>query len=362
MKELERVYLYWFAFHAYISNEKKRELLEIGVSPEQLYQMKHGERKQYFSSQEEERFVRSCTLEKTKQEMEWASRNHVRIVFWTEDEYPTKLKKIYDYPLGLFIKGKLPDEKFLSIAMVGARDITPYGMQAADYFSSQLARRGVQIISGLARGVDGYSHKGALKANGYTLGVLGCGIDLQYPKSNCYLYDQMEQKGGIISEFPPGTPPIARNFPKRNRIISGISDGVFVLEAKERSGSLITADLALEQGRDVFALSGRYYDDMSKGCLELIQKGAKLVYKPENIIEEFSFAREIHTNFTNVKKISLANKEKLVYDCLRLEPKYVDYIVSECQLPVSEVLTILTMLEVKQYIIQEQKNYYRIKE
>lgn len=362
MKELDQIYLYWFAFHANLSDKKKRELLDMSLTPKYLYHMKHEERKQYFYPQEEERFVKSCTLEKTKQEIEWANRNHVRIIFWTEEEYPTKLKKIYDYPLGLFIKGKLPDEKTLSIAMVGARDITPYGMQAADYFSSQLARRGVQIISGLARGVDGYSHKGALKADGYTLGVLGCGIDLQYPKSNRYLYDQMEQTGGIISEFSPGTPPIARNFPKRNRIISGMSDGVFVLEAKKRSGSLITADLALEQGRDVFALSGRYYDDMSSGCLELIQKGAKLVYKPENIIEEFPFAREIYTNFTNVKKISLANQEKLVYDCLRLEPKYIDHIVSECKLPISEVLTTLTMLEVKQCIIQEQKNYYRIKE
>lgn len=360
--EIDRMYLHWFSFHANISDQKKRKLLDLHINPEQLYKMNHLERKQYFYEKEEDRFVGSCSLEKTKQELDWCNRNRVRMIYWIDKEYPHRLKKIYDYPFGLFLKGRLPDEKALSIAMVGSRDMTPYGRQAANYFSAQLASQGVQIISGLARGIDAHSHKGALWANGYTMGVLGCGIDIQYPKTNGYLYDQIERTGGIISEYPLQTPPIARNFPRRNRIISGISDGVFVLEAKERSGSLITADLALEQGREVFALPGRYYDDMSCGCLNLIQKGAKLVYHPENIIEEFYFVKKDCTNFGDAKKISLAKKEKLVYDCLRLEPKYIDYIVSESQLPVSEVLAILTMLELKQYIIQEQRNYYRIKE
>jgi DNA processing protein len=354
--------MHWFAFHAKMSDRKKHMLLELGKTPEEIYHFSRSDIQQYFREKESERFLSSQSMEDTKRDIEWLERNRGYTVFWTDFKYPEKLRQIYDFPLGLCVKGRLPKEKILSIAMVGAREVTPYGRQAAEYFSKELSRSGVQIISGLARGVDGCSHRGALSVEGYTLGVLGCGIDLQYPKSNQYLYEQMEEKGGIISEYPIGTPPFSSNFPKRNRIISGISDGVFIIEAKEKSGSLITADFALEQNREVFALPGRYYDELSYGCLNLLQKGAKLVYHPKNITEEYAFFSQIQTNFTKQKNFPLADKEKVVYDCLRLEPKYIDKIVSECCLPVSEVLTILTILEIKQYIIQTQKNYYRIKE
>jgi DNA processing protein len=362
MTEKERLYAHWFAFRAGMSDMKKRQLLELGKTPEQIYHFGTIERRMYFYEEEETAFLENRCLERTKRDVDWLDRNRGWTVFWCEEDYPSRLLQIYDFPLGLCGKGKLPAEEALTIAMVGARDLTPYGKQAAQYFSSELAGNGVQIVSGLARGIDGCCHRSAIEAGGYTLGVLGCGIDLQYPKSNQYLYEQMEESGGLISEYPIGTPPLSMHFPKRNRIISGISDGVFVIEAKERSGSLITADLALEQDRDVFALPGRYYDDLSKGCLNLIQKGAKLVYNTKNITEEYDFYRQKQTKLTKQKNFSLAKNEKVVYDCLRLEPQYIDKIVSECQLPISEVLPILTILEMKQYIIQTQKNYYRIKE
>ncbi|MEE1313558.1 MAG: DNA-processing protein DprA [Lachnospiraceae bacterium] len=361
MKMQEKIYYHWFCFQAKVSNRKKRTLLQLGFKPERIFFMTASETKLYFTNQEQEVFKQSQNLETTKREMEWLNRYHGWTVFWDEESYPGKLKEICDYPLGLYGKGKLPDEERLSIAMVGARDASPYGVQAAEYFARELASAGVQIISGLARGIDGHSHKSALNS-GYTLGVLGCGLDIQYPKSNAYLYEQLERYGGIVTEYPLGTMPMPQNFPCRNRIISGLSHGVFVIEARERSGSLITADLALDQGREVFALSGRYYDILSSGCLNLLQKGAKLVYKPENITEEFPNWSSSSINFVSKRKISLAKKEKLVYDCLRLEPKHVDIIVKETNLPVPEVLSILTILEIKQYIIQMDHNYYRMKD
>ncbi|MDO4942443.1 MAG: DNA-processing protein DprA [Lachnospiraceae bacterium] len=362
MIERERIYDHWFAFHAGLTGKKKRELLLFGKTPEQIYHFTYADCRQFFYENEIKRFKETCTLESSKRDIDWLDRNHGWTVFWNEDLYPEKLKQICDYPLGLCVKGKLPVDNRLSIAIVGSRDMSPYGQQAASFFSQELAKSGVQIISGLARGIDGCSHDAALKVGGYTLGVLGCGIDVQYPKSNQYLYEQIEARGGIISEFPIGTTPQPYLFPIRNRIISGISDGVFVIEAKERSGSLITADYALEQNRDVFALTARYYDDLSYGCLNLIEHGAKPVYRLENITEEYKNNYEFCTKLTNSKNFSLAKKEKLVYDCLRLEPKGIDQIVAECKLSVGEVLTILTMLELKQYIIQTQNNYYRIKE
>lgn len=360
MREEERMYLHWFCFHAQISYQKKRFLCRLSIPPKRLFYMEAGACRAYFQETEMASFLKSRELETTKREIAWLHRNNGWTVFWNEERYPEKLKQIYDYPLGLYGIGRLPKEEQLSIAMVGARDATPYGIQAAQYFAKELAAQKIAIISGLARGIDGESHRAALMAKGYTMGVLGCGLDVVYPKSNGYLYEQMKEQGGIVTEYPLGRQPLARNFPLRNRIISGLSDGVFVIEAKKKSGSLITADLALDQGKEVFALSGRYYDVLSSGCMDLIQKGAKLVYSPKDIMEEFALLRQNFVKFISNKKIPLAKNEKLVYDCLRLEPRHVNEIANEAQLPMSEVLSILTVLEMEQYIRQVDKNYYRM--
>lgn len=362
IKNKENLYDHWFSFHAGISLRKKHELLKMKVTPEALFFSTKAQRKSYFTSREEEAFLSTKDLEWTKRELDWLDRNRAFTVFWKEENYPPLLKQIDDFPLGLYVKGCLPDPKKLSIGMVGAREMTPYGKDAALFFAEQLAKEDVQIISGLARGIDACCHRKALQVKGYTLGVLACGIDVQYPRSNGYLYEQMEQVGGLISEFPIGSMALKYHFPIRNRIISGISNGVFVLEAKKKSGSLITANQALEQGRDVFALPGRYYDDTSLGAMELIQSGAKLVYNVENITEEYHFHQKKQTNFTKEKKLLLDNTQKVVYDCLRLEPKHIDTIVMETGLSISEVLAVLTILEVKKEIIQTQKSFYRLKE
>ena len=204
---------------------------------------------------------------------------------WNED-YPEKLKNIEDCPFGIYVKGNLPDENRLSVAIVGARMCSSYGRMATEEISEMLCEYDVQIISGLAMGIDGIGQKAAVDAGGRTFGVLGCGVDICYPKQNIDLYMRMQQRGGLISEFNVGTEPVARHFPMRNRIISGLSDIVIVVEAKEKSGSLITADMALEQGKDVLAVPGRINDSLSKGCNYLIKQGGGMILSPEDLVGE----------------------------------------------------------------------------
>ena len=208
-----------------------------------------------------------------------------RFIHMNHKDYPDKLRHIYLPPPGLYVRGRLPSADSPCLAMVGSRRATNYGRGFAKDYARILSECGVQIISGLAAGVDTESHIGALQAGGYTAAVLGGGIDSIYPRENFRLYREMYARGGVISEYNIGVPNNSGLFPMRNRIISGLSDGIFVLEAAEKSGSLITASQGLEQGKDIFALPGRVTDEMSKGCNELIAQGAIPVNNPEDILD-----------------------------------------------------------------------------
>ncbi len=201
--------------------------------------------------------------------------------------YPEKLRNLFDYPIHIFIRGQLPDPARLSIAVVGARECSYYGRDMARMFGYRLAEAGVNVISGMARGVDGWAHQGALESGGSTVAVLGCGVDVCYPAEHQRLYESIAKRGGILSEYPPGVKAKPCFFPLRNRLISGLSDGILVVEAKERSGSLITADAALEQGKDVFVIPGRIGDELSVGCNRLIRQGAVPVLAPGDILEYY---------------------------------------------------------------------------
>ena len=214
--------------------------------------------------------------------------NNIDIISINDKEYPFSLKEIYSPPLNLYIRGNkiILNEK--SIAIVGCRDASKYGINVAEKFAFNLSKKGFNIVSGLARGIDSFAHMGAIKANEKTIAVLGNGLDLIYPKENTEIAKKILNIGGaIISEFPLGTPPEKRNFPARNRIISGMSKGVLVVEAKEKSGTMITVDFALEQGRDVFAIPGNIDSINSVGTNEAIKQGAKLVTCWEEIVEEY---------------------------------------------------------------------------
>ena len=203
-----------------------------------------------------------------------------------EEGYPKKLTNIPDPPWAIYYVGKLPSDEEKSIAVIGARNCSEYGKAMARQFGEMLAGEGIQIVSGMARGIDGIGQQAALEAGGYSLAVLGCGVDICYPPENRQLYERLIAEGGICSEYPPGIEPRPVLFPPRNRIISGLCDGVLVIEAKERSGTLITVDMALEQGRDVYALPGRATDPLSSGCNKLIRQGAELVASPQEMLRE----------------------------------------------------------------------------
>ncbi len=208
---------------------------------------------------------------------------------WThlcKEDYPKKLKNIEDPPIILFYKGKLPDEKRPSVAIVGARECSAYGEKVAGIFARELSVKGVQIISGMARGIDGIAQRNSIKVNGSTFGILGFGVDVIYPKDNAGLFNDILENGGLISEFLPKTEPQKSFFPARNRIISGLSDIVLVVEARKKSGTYITVTQALEQGRDVYAVPGRITDLLSEGCNSLLANGAGIAFNSDVLIEE----------------------------------------------------------------------------
>lgn len=287
------------------------------------------------------------------------------IIEKTQPAYPERLRILEDMPDKLYVTGELPADHIPSLAIVGARNCSCYGKHMAYEYARVLAKAGVQIISGLARGIDAAAHGGALAAGKKTFGVLGCGVDICYPASSRRIYEKMKEQGGVLSELAEGTPPMAYHFPRRNRMISGLADGVLVIEAKEKSGSLITADLALEQGKAVFALPGRVGDLLSEGCNRLIYQGAVPAWKPEIILEEMNWSTksglQIASRERNMQEkeiLGLATEDFLVYSCLDLNPKPVSRIQEETGLSASGLMSSLMRLVIGGQAKEVWKNHY----
>ncbi|HIE09258.1 MAG TPA: DNA-protecting protein DprA, partial [Armatimonadetes bacterium] len=263
------------------------------------------------------------------------------------ERYPRLLLEIPDPPLCLFVKGDLrPDEP--CVAVVGTRRASNYGRLMAERIARELASQGVCVVSGLARGIDASAHRGALEAGGRTIAVLGTGLDVAYPPENRDLQEEIARKGALLTELPLGTMPHPWNFPLRNRIISGLSYGVVVVEAPEDSGALITAATAAEQGREVFAVPGEVMSGKSKGCHRLIKEGAKLVEDASDIVEEIpALSERPPLPLLRPPIEGLPPSEARVFECLDLTEKHVDTIAAEAGLPPAEVVKALTMLEIK---------------
>ncbi len=270
----------------------------------------------------------------------------IRALTWDDPAYPSRLKSIAQPPPVLYVRGEWRDEDEWAIAIVGTRRVTAYGRQVAEETASFLAQNGATIVSGLARGVDGIAHKAALQAGGRTVAVLGSGVDVLYPPEHRALAEKIIENGALISDYPPGTPPESSNFPPRNRIISGLSLAVVVVEAGTTSGALITAEFAAEQGREVFAVPGNIFAPQSKGTNRLLRDGAHPMLEPKDILETLNLT-QIHEHRAAQRALPANETELRLLQTLGAEPLHVDELRRELQLPVAEVSAALTMMELK---------------
>lgn len=283
-----------------------------------------------------------------------------KIIKKGDSEYPEKLLKIKGAPEKIYIRGKLPDPKKKTVAIVGARNCTDYGLTLAKTISRILSLNDVQVISGLAMGIDTAGHLGALEVEKPTFAVLGCGVDICFPSHNSNIYNRiLDFGGGILAEVDIGTPPLPHNFPLRNRIISGFADVVVVVEARDKSGSLITADFALEQGKTIFACPGRVGDSLSRGTNNLIKQGAYILTSADDILEYLGLI--VDGILPKVEKDikTLDYFEKIVYDALSVETLHIDQIVEKTKMPVSKCLNTIMSLELNGFVETSINNYYR---
>jgi len=294
-----------------------------------------------------------------KQEHALLEKHQARVIGFQDECYPALLKKIPDFPVLLYWKGALETIDSLSVAIVGSRKASAYGLSSSERFAGELSNLGVTVISGMARGVDTIAHQGALAKQGLTVAVLGSGLANIYPRENARLFYKIAETGAVISEFPMRTEPISYNFPRRNRIISGLSLGVIVIEAFERSGALITSRLALEQGREVFALPGNINNPAAQGTNSLIKQGAKLMTSLEDVLEELKVQM---SGALNAEKLEnqpegapppppdLSREETKIYAILGDEPMHIDMIANQSARSVSELSSVVLGLEMKRLI------------
>lgn len=362
-------YRYWLANLYNIGVKKIEQLLEFCGSAEELFHtsvegLSTLKRNGAFAGIISDKDIETIVANRDKNRIidEYLRLISSGVSFVTQDDatYPYKLRNIYGAPYALYLKGRLPGREEKVIAIVGARECSAYGIEMTKYLSGEIAKEGVHIISGLARGIDTYAHQGALCAGGVTSAVMGCGIDICYPRENFNLYMDIQEKGGIISEYPPNTKPLAGNFPMRNRIISGLSDGVLIIEAKEKSGSLITVDYGLEQGKEIYALPGRATDRLSEGCNNLIKQGAKAVTSPKDVLEDLLMGYSDRGGLAIIDNITDSNQRR-VYSCLNSDPKHIGEVASLVGLPMEIIMEHLLLLELKGIIKQTIKNYYCIR-
>lgn len=380
-------YWVWLAECRGVSNQARLALLRHFGSPEDVFYADTGEILLTEGiTREQAKALEDHKLNKADKILADCQRLGLRILTIQDAEYPGRLQNIYDPPCLLYVKGRLPaiDEE-AAVAVVGTRDCTPYGVACAEKLGYGLASGGAVVVSGLAKGIDAAASRGALRAGGVTVGVVGNGLDVHYPYESRYLYEDIAAAGALLSEYPPGTEPAGNHFPARNRIISGLSLATLVVEAPERSGALITAETALEQGRDVFAVPGPIDAPTSVGCNRLIRDGAGLVSDAWDILREYAgrFPEKLKQDEAREQPAVLGyqarqksepkpvppsldlNKSSLTDDQLNLlramsdeEPALVDDLIEQTGIPTRRVLSALTLLEMEQLVTQHSGKRY----
>ena len=350
---------YWLALHLIprLGNIGFKNLLEKFKDPERVFQAGLSDLMSVDGVRQtiaEKILGREYTTD-PEEYLRQVEKHQARIILYSEPAYPLALRQIHDPPMVLYARGNDLPLNMSCIAVVGSRHPTPYGQKAAEKIGQGLARRGLGVVSGMARGIDSAAHWGCLSGRGFTVAVIGTGIDVVYPSSNQKLFDQITQKGAVISEFPLGTPPEPKNFPIRNRIISGLSMGVVVVEATKNSGSLITASIALDQGREVFAVPGSINSFKSTGCHFLIKQGAGLIENSDDILDQLGLNYPHAPKRDTYKEAPMPPmeaSEKAIYSIIGEYPTHIDQIAKESNLKPSDVSGLLLRMELKGIITQ----------
>jgi DNA processing protein len=356
---------YWVGFSKMpgIGRVKTSQLLEYFTTMEHAWKASAGELKRAgLDSKTVDTIVNLRPRIAPDEEMDSLKQYNVKVLTCDSTAYPQRLKEIYDYPPVLYVRGTLLPEDECCLAVVGTRRATVYGRQVAEELVTDLARNGITIVSGLAKGIDSIAHRAALEASARTIAVFGCGLDIVYPAENAKLAREIMEHGALISEYPLGTKPKADNFPRRNRIMSGLSLGVLVIEAGESSGALITANQALEQNREVFAVPGSILSPASRGTNHLIQEGAKLVRNYVDILEELNLAM-MAQQLEMKELLPVDETESLLLKQLSREPTHIDDICRHSGLATALVSSALTMMELKGMVKQVGgMNYVLVRE
>lgn len=296
------------------------------------------------------------------EEMERLARHNITALTWHDESYPQRLKEIHDPPPVLYVRGDLADAIEWSVAVVGTRRPTPYGRQAAEELSYALAANSICVVSGLARGIDAIAHRAALDAGGRTVAVLACGLDIVYPPEHAKLALEIAERGALVSDYSPGTQPRGDYFPRRNRIMSGISLGVLVVEGDVKSGAMITSRLAMEQNREVFALPGSIFSPHSRGTNALIKDGAKIVLRVEDVLEDLNLTM-VPQQMEMKEIIPTTDTEAALIRHISREPVHIDEVCRGSGLPIATVSSVLAMLELKGLVRQMgPMSYVRVRE
>ncbi|HEX2953621.1 MAG TPA: DNA-processing protein DprA [Bacillota bacterium] len=358
MNDRERAF--WVCLHRVegIGPRRFNRVLQEWGTPEAAWQQTPEELRRVLGKKPADAFLRICDEDPMKVFNRVVAEG-ISMVFLNEEEYPKNLQSIDNPPPVLYYRGDIRPEDRAAVAIVGSRTATPNGLLNAEQIAAELAAQGVVIVSGLARGVDTAAHRGALAGGGRTIAVLGSGIDIVYPPENEKLAEEITKTGILLSEFPLGEGPRQGNFPARNRIISGLSLGVLVVEAARDSGSLITAGLALEQGREVFAVPGPIHSEACYGSNRLIRQGAYLVQSIDDILEGLNLMRITSEQLSAVKEEFLQKNEEQVMEVLAKGPQHIDIIVRDSRMAASEVAGLLVVLELKGLIQPMPGKIYR---
>jgi DNA processing protein len=333
-----------------LTENKLYDLLERFGSPRNLLSAAYVDLKALAGPEIANKIVRYSIDETLRKKNELVDKLGIEVIPYYSTNYPSWLKNIDHFPPVIFSRGNILPEDEVAIAVIGTRGATVYGKEIARRFAGDFAKAGATVISGLARGIDTEAHIGALQNNGRTIAVLGCGIDICYPPENGDLMKKIIEHGAVISEFDIGTPPFAQNFPKRNRIVSGLAKAIVAIEAKEKSGVMNTVRWALEQNKDVFAIPGNIYSKTSYGTNRLIKDGAIPVTSADEVLDYLGMKHTKQDRET--KEILLDNAEKAVWEALSFEPIYLDSIAERIDQPTSTILNVLLKLEIKGYVKQ----------